>query len=58
MSDDRDRLLIERLAIDNPMRLSYEVEVCVFCDPSSYMDDHAADCPWVEARRMLGKPTE
>lgn len=59
---DDVRELLERLAPEEPMNQD-EQGGCVWCDgtggtPYGYAgtdpSDHAPDCPWVEARRLLG----
>ena len=58
--------LLERLAPEDPMNQD-EMGGCVWCagnggkkygDAGRDPEDHAADCPWVEARAMLNAATE
>jgi hypothetical protein len=56
------RDLLDRLAPDDPLVSVDADSFCWFCgtEGSVHADEHehADDCPWVEARRLLGKPTE
>ena len=53
--------LLERLAPDDPQAENDESgeHWCWFCegDEIKGVQNHADGCPWVEARRLLGKPT-
>jgi hypothetical protein len=59
----KERDLIGRLAIDDPLE---ESVWCFWCGEDTQYDDsvrpalgrtvHASDCPWVEARHLLGLP--
>lgn len=61
MSDDELRAVLARLAVDDPVQHSYEGlnDGCFYCagdDLSRAPIVHDADCPWVQARRILGLP--
>lgn len=50
--------LLERLAVDEPMRYDDYSSTCFACfeEPTSYAVTHSKDCAWVAARRRLDLP--